>query len=134
MPTVGLKALREATRWEKRRRIQSRWYSLACRTASGAPAPPPLPLGHWLPIPAAEFIRVADRKSIQLLLETWQAAACQDDEEYKELKAQLVGLGCRPRLLARLESMPASEFYAAVDSHSLDLLLAKWQREALKVS
>ena len=84
-------------------------------------------------IPATEFMGLADRKSIQLLLETWHNEACQDDEEYKELKASLVGLGCHPLLLTRLESMPASEFYAAVDSHSLDLLLSKWHRQALKV-
>ena len=84
-------------------------------------------------MPASEFYGAANSKSVHLLLNKWQAAACQDDEEYK-LKASLPGLGYHPLLLARLESMPASEFYAAVDSHSLDLLLSKWQREALKVS
>ena len=85
-------------------------------------------------MPASEFYGAANSKSVHLLLNKWQAAACQDDEEYKELKAQLVGLGCRPRLLARLDSMSASEFFEAANSKSAALLIDKWEAEACEVS
>jgi hypothetical protein len=55
-------------------------------------------------------------------------------EDYERLKAQLHEQGYHPRLLARLASMPASEFYGAANSKAVDLLIAEWQAEARQVS
>ena len=55
-------------------------------------------------------------------------------EDYERLKASLPNLGYHPTVVARLESMPASKFYAIVDSQAEYLLLWKWDIYARQVS
>ena len=55
-------------------------------------------------------------------------------EDYERLKASLPNLGYHPNVVARLESMPASKFYATVDSQAEYLLLWKWDVYACPVS
>ena len=57
-----------------------------------------------------------------------------DAETFERLKAAARRQGCHPRLLARLDSMSASEFFEAANSKSGALLIDKWEAEACEVS
>ena len=54
--------------------------------------------------------------------------------DFERLKAAARRQGYHPRLLARLDSMSASEFFEAANSKAGALLIDKWEAEACEVS